>query len=237
MDDLEFDLATTALVVIDLQKGIVNGPTVPYAAAHVVANTVQLAEAFRRKKALVVLVRVDAGPNGELLLRTITDVPRPATQRPPDWIEIVPELGPKAGDVVVTKHQPSAFFGTDLEIQLRRRGIHTIVLTGIATKPRCGVDGANGVRARVQSHFRERCDHRARRGVACDGDVEVLSDDRAGTDDSGDCGGGGLEMFYVCLIKALFAEISRANSATRRRDARQLESAPVRATLIRAVLR
>ncbi|HEY4130299.1 MAG TPA: hydrolase [Gemmatimonadaceae bacterium] len=133
MDDLELDLATTALVVIDLQKGIVNGPTVPYAAADVVANTVQLAEAFRRKKALVVLVRVDAGPNGELLLRTITDVPRPATQRPPDWIEIVPELGPKAGDVLVTKHQPSAFFGTDLEIQLRRRGIHTIVLTGIAT--------------------------------------------------------------------------------------------------------
>jgi hypothetical protein len=51
----------------------------------------------------------------------------------PDWAEILPELGPEAGDVVVTKHHPCAFNGTDLDIQLRRRGIQTIVLCGVAT--------------------------------------------------------------------------------------------------------
>jgi nicotinamidase-related amidase len=45
----------------------------------------------------------------------------------------VPELGPESGDVVVTKHQPNAFYGTDLEVHLRRRGIRAIVLGGIAT--------------------------------------------------------------------------------------------------------
>ena len=50
-----------------------------------------------------------------------------------DWSEIVPEMGPESGDVIVTKHHPCAFNGTDLDIHLRRRGIQTIVLCGIAT--------------------------------------------------------------------------------------------------------
>jgi len=133
MTPLELDIETTALVVIDLQKGIVAGQTVPHASADVVARTARIADAFRRKGALVVLVRVDPGKHGELFPNAISDIPRPSTPRPPDFAEIVPEMGPKPGDVVVTKHQPSAFFGTDLEVQLRRRGMRTIVLTGIAT--------------------------------------------------------------------------------------------------------
>jgi nicotinamidase-related amidase len=54
-------------------------------------------------------------------------------QLPPNWADIVPELGPQPGDVVITKRQWGAFYGTDLELQLRRRGITTIVLGGIAT--------------------------------------------------------------------------------------------------------
>ncbi len=133
MATLALDLATTALVVIDLQKGIVGGHTVPIPASEVVANTTQIAAAFRKQHGLVVLVHVDVGPNGELFPRGIADVARPTMQRPADFAEIVPELGPNEGDVVVKKHQPSAFFGTSLEVQLRRRGIQTIVLTGIAT--------------------------------------------------------------------------------------------------------
>jgi nicotinamidase-related amidase len=50
-----------------------------------------------------------------------------------DWADIVPELGPKAGDIIVTKRQWGAFYGTDLELHLRRRGINTIVIGGIST--------------------------------------------------------------------------------------------------------
>lgn len=133
MPDISLDPKTTALVVIDLQRGIAGAQTVPHAAADVVARSAQLAGAFRAAGALVVLVHVDLGPDGALFPKGIADVPRPAMQIPPNFAEIVPEMGPKERDVVVKKHQPSAFFGTDLEVQLRRRGIQTIVLCGIAT--------------------------------------------------------------------------------------------------------
>ena len=52
---------------------------------------------------------------------------------PKDWADIVPELGPEPTDVVITKRQWGAFFGTDLDLRLRRGGLDTIVLAGIAT--------------------------------------------------------------------------------------------------------
>ena len=42
-------------------------------------------------------------------------------------------MGPKPGDLVITKHQWGAFYRTELELELRRRGLTTIVLCGIAT--------------------------------------------------------------------------------------------------------
>ena len=45
----------------------------------------------------------------------------------------MPELGPKPATCVVTKHQWGAFYGTELELQLRRRGVKTIVIGGIST--------------------------------------------------------------------------------------------------------
>jgi nicotinamidase-related amidase len=133
MSDLTLDPRTTALVVIDLQRGIVATPTVPNPLPDVVANASRLAQHFRTRQALVVLVRVDPGPGGILFPRPITDIERPRVNPGQDWAEILPELGPEAGDVIVTKHHPCAFNGTDLDIHLRRRGIGTIVLCGIAT--------------------------------------------------------------------------------------------------------
>jgi nicotinamidase-related amidase len=133
MPKLTLDPKTTALVVIDLQIGIVDMPTVPHAVADVVTRADSIAKRFREHQALVVLVHVDTGPSGELFPRPITDVERPKMTPSPNWSAIVSELGPETGDVVVTKHQPSAFFGTDLEVQLRRRGMQTIVLCGIST--------------------------------------------------------------------------------------------------------
>ena len=59
--------------------------------------------------------------------------PRDAPAPPPQASDLVPECNVQAGDVIVTKRQWGAFYGTDLEQQLRRRGIRTIALTGIAT--------------------------------------------------------------------------------------------------------
>src|SRR5471032_810961 len=131
--DLNLDPRTTALVLIDLQRGIVAGTTMPHASTDVIARGAALAAAFRAREALVVLVRVDPGPHGMLFPRPATDKPRPPLTFAADWSELVPELGHVASDVVVTKHQPNAFYGTDLDIHLTRRGIRTIVLGGIST--------------------------------------------------------------------------------------------------------
>ena len=133
MTDFTLDSKSTALVVIDLQRGVATIPTVPYSNDEVRARSAELADAFRARQVLVVLVRVDPGPGGILFPRPITDVQRPPLGGTPDFAEIVPEIGPKPSDVIVTKHHPCAFNGTDLDIQLRRRGIQTIVLCGIAT--------------------------------------------------------------------------------------------------------
>jgi nicotinamidase-related amidase len=45
----------------------------------------------------------------------------------------VAELAGHPGDITVTKRNWGAFHGTDLDVQLRRRGVTQIVLTGIAT--------------------------------------------------------------------------------------------------------
>jgi nicotinamidase-related amidase len=63
-------------------------------------------------------------------------VDKPVQQPGPhaaDWTEIVPELGPEPGDLIIAKRQWGAFYGTELDLQLRRRGVDTILLAGIST--------------------------------------------------------------------------------------------------------
>ena len=56
----------------------------------------------------------------------------PAGGFPADWSELAPGLA-ESGDLRITKRQWGAFHGTELDLQLRRRSIDTIVLAGIAT--------------------------------------------------------------------------------------------------------
>lgn len=127
------DPNTTALVLIDLQRGVVGRQTAPRSSAEVVRNSARLATRFREVSALVVLVRVAFSPNFKDALRVPSDQSFPTGSFPADWSEIIPEMGPREGDVVITKRQWGAFYGTELELQLRRRGVNTIVLGGIAT--------------------------------------------------------------------------------------------------------
>ena len=115
-----------ALVVIDLQKGIVGLPTV-HPAGEIVGRVVQVARSFRECGLPVVFVNVTGGAPGR------TDVLPPKFERPPDWAELVPELDRQPGDHLVTKQRWGAFLGTGLHDYLRQRGVTQIVLAGIAT--------------------------------------------------------------------------------------------------------
>ena len=131
-DKLKLDSRTTALVVIDLQKGIASMKAEPHEAGIVISNAAKLLDKFRSNKMPVFLVRV-AFSGGDRLNPITDDQWKAPAQVPGDWSEFVDELKPTESDIVITKKQWGAFYGTELDLQLRRRGIHTIVLCGIAT--------------------------------------------------------------------------------------------------------
>jgi nicotinamidase-related amidase len=134
MNPPQIDLTHTALVLIDLQKGIVSRPELaPYAGADIVANAAKLAARFRAAGAPVVLVNVTPSPDGRDALKPEVDRSMPRGPFPPDFAELAPGLDVQPGDIRITKRQWGAFYGTELDLQLRRRGIRTIVLAGIAT--------------------------------------------------------------------------------------------------------
>lgn len=142
----------TALVLIDLQRGIVAQPAVPYSGTDVVARGKELADAFRSHGLPVVLVNLDFSPDfADAPQGRDDEMPDPADAAdgdsdgedgsggfPADFAFIVDELGAQDGDIRVTKHQWGAFHGTDLDTQLRRRGVTQIVLAGLVTSR--GVD-------------------------------------------------------------------------------------------------
>ena len=118
--------------MIDLQKGITTMQTMPYDVKTVISNAAKLAKAFRERSMPVFLVHV-ARSKGTALSPEADSVTPPRSETPADWADIVSELGPEPSDVVITKRQWGAFYGTDLDLRLRRGGLDTIVLCGIAT--------------------------------------------------------------------------------------------------------
>jgi len=130
---IEIDPKTTALVLIDLQQGVVGMTVQPHTTSDVVSRSAQLADRFRELGAPVILVRVSFSSDGSDMLKPPVDAAAPPRAFAAGWDKIVPELGPRDGDVVVTKRNWGAFYGTDLDLQLRRRNISTIVLGGIST--------------------------------------------------------------------------------------------------------
>jgi nicotinamidase-related amidase len=132
-EPLRLDANQTALVLIDLQKGIMSRQTAPHSAADVLARGVKLANAFRKAGGLVVLVHVSYSADGGDSLTQPTDAGPWAGARAADWDVISPDLGRTDRDLVITKRNWGAFYGTPLDMQLRRRGIKTIVIGGIAT--------------------------------------------------------------------------------------------------------
>lgn len=129
---LKLNAQQTALVLIDLEQGIIARDLAPHTASEVVARCAALAGAFRAAGGMVVYVHV--------LLHEIASEPADSPMMPPGTpppspalSELVPEAGFAAGDILITKRQWGAFHGTPLDQLLRRRGITTVVMSGIAT--------------------------------------------------------------------------------------------------------
>ena len=133
MSNLSIDPRTTALVLIDLQYGIVAMDVHPQQSSAVVAQAKTLADAFRAAQAPVVWVTVGTLGAQDALAPRADAVPPPATAKPANWSTVVSEAGAQPCDLYITKRQWGAFYGTELDLQLRRRGIQTIVLAGIST--------------------------------------------------------------------------------------------------------
>jgi nicotinamidase-related amidase len=131
---IELDRRSTALLLIDLQNGVVGMNLAPRSGPEVLSAGMDLASRFRAAGAPVVLVRVGFAADFADALRQPVDQPmqRPAGGLPAGWSELSPGLA-HPGDIVIVKRQWGAFHGTELDLQLRRRGVRTIVLGGIAT--------------------------------------------------------------------------------------------------------
>lgn len=137
----------TALVLIDLQKGIVKNYSVP-AVSEVLANAAKLIEAFREQGLPIVIVNVN--PMGAAWTKTrkeISTVPKntvvqtvaKAAMAVSGFTDIVPEIKTAPDDIFITKHTWNAFYETLLHEELQKRNITGIVLGGIATS--IGVEG------------------------------------------------------------------------------------------------
>ena len=123
---------STALILIDLQHGITAEPTVD-PSDHIVARGARLADAFRSHKKLVVATRVAFSPDGGDVLKTRTAANRGGPTPTPDYGEFRSELNLGTGDIPITKRGWNAFYGTELDLELRRRKVTGIVLAGIST--------------------------------------------------------------------------------------------------------
>ncbi|MDR3750105.1 MAG: isochorismatase family protein [Terracidiphilus sp.] len=122
----------TALIVIDLQKGIVSGNFI-HPIGEVVDRTRALMDVFRAKNLPVALVnvagrapgRTEQGPRGSQIFAE-------------GWTDLLPQLDRQPSDIAVTKRSWGAFATTDLEHQLKARGVTQVVVTGVVTS--CGVE-------------------------------------------------------------------------------------------------
>ncbi len=117
----------TALLVIDLQQGLIGSPLVhPF--SEVVDRARALIDAFRARGLPIVLVNVAGIAPGR------TEQPRRHRDALPEsFAEFLPELGQQPDDIVVTKRSWGAFARTDLEARLKALGVTQVVVVGVAT--------------------------------------------------------------------------------------------------------
>ena len=131
----------TALVMIDLQEANMAHHHEPLSSREVVDQSLRLIDAARAAGALVIHVRTsflpDESDSVQPLLIEKMRAARPA--RAENWDQLVPEVAPQPNEPIIVKRSWNAFHGSDLDLQLRRHGIETVVMAGMSTN--YGVEG------------------------------------------------------------------------------------------------
>lgn len=132
---LSLDPSATAFIPIDIQHGALAFPLTPHDAPTLVVSAARLGRAIADVGGLIATVRIAFSPDLGDRLRQPTDIPMmlPEGGFPEGWSDLAPEIAALPAAVSVTKRHWSAFHGAELDLQLRRRGIRTIVLCGVAT--------------------------------------------------------------------------------------------------------
>ncbi len=128
----------TALVLIDLQKGIA-GSLPPEALGPLLRNAKKLMNAFRDAGLPVVMVHVDLASFAKAKPTRKDEPARAAGSIPTEAMEFLPQLEVAASDLKILKHSWGAFFETELDAELKKRHVTGIVLGGVSTS--IGVEG------------------------------------------------------------------------------------------------
>lgn len=129
---LSLEAAKCALIVVDLQKGIITLDTKPHSTRQVIDNSLAMVAAMRKAQGTIVPVHVDLAH----MLRLPCDKPLrdpDAPPPPPEASQLIPDLSPQPQDIEIIKNQWGAFFGTNLEAKLKEKNIETVIVCGIAT--------------------------------------------------------------------------------------------------------
>lgn len=126
---------TIALVIIDLQQGILDPEPMPFGKGQVVTRAAALGAAFAGMGLPIVLTTTDFAPGYADAPQGIADAPwtLPREGLPAGFAMLVPEIDALPAIARITKRQMSAFFGAELDLQFRRRGCKTLVICGVAT--------------------------------------------------------------------------------------------------------
>lgn len=127
---IALDPRTTALVLIDLQNGVLSRKLEPLSADELLETGKALARRFRAGGGTVVLVNVAPKMDETRAVDEPSGLPKTL---PAGFLDLAPGVA-EPGDLKITKTTWGAFFRTDLDSELRRRGTRTIVLGGVATQ-------------------------------------------------------------------------------------------------------
>lgn len=127
----------TALILIDLQNGILSMDTAPHSTQTVLKNAERMIQNFRENDGFIAFVRVNFHDGKDALKPQLAEQQLPG-KPDKDFAKFPDRFNVTEQDYIVNKRGFSAFFGTDLDLQLRRRGIENIIIGGISTH--MGVD-------------------------------------------------------------------------------------------------
>jgi nicotinamidase-related amidase len=127
--------AATALVLIDLQLWTLGATIAPHTPETVVENASRLAHTIRRGGGVVAFTRAAFSKDYVDLLRAPVDLPLrlPDGGIPENALAFAAGIEVDQDDLILTKRQWSAFYGTELDLQLRRRRIESLIVAGVMT--------------------------------------------------------------------------------------------------------